>query len=81
MRRKLSNEEYRGKPGGGYACKGWSCVHFRLDPFVAKYCTLKTCKFKQAEFDPDFKAREVSGNLPFNSSQKFGEAWHGNWAE
>ena len=58
--RRLTNDEYY-KVGTGYICKGYSCIYFKLDPFVAKYCGLETCNFKRAEPESEGSARECRG--------------------
>ena len=81
--RIITEDEVLGK-NGYTACKGWSCQHFRLDPFVSpRYCTLEICNFKRVKPDsePHTEARGISGHFGFHSSQRFGKAWHGNWGE
>jgi len=57
--RKLTEDEYHN--GKRYTCKGHSCVHFKIDRFVAKYCALEVCNFKRVEPEREHSVRECRG--------------------
>lgn len=65
-------------------CKGWTCDHFRIDPYKCpgnSCCLNNNCKFKKNTRKAVENPREISGHFATKSSQRFGNAWHGNWSE